>query len=91
MVEDICIYGMQMGVFRRMLEYKLAEKGGRLVKIDRYYPSSKTCSVCGQKKESLALSERTYRCEACGNEMDRDFNAAVNIRNEGLRILTAVA
>lgn len=79
------------GAFRRMLEYKLAEKGGRLVKIDRYYPSSKLCSVCGQKKESLALSERTYRCEACGNEMDRDLNAAVNIRNEGLRILTAVA
>lgn len=75
------------GMFRNMLAYKLAEKGGRLVKVDRYYPSSKLCSVCGHKKDSLELSERIYVCEHCNAEMDRDFNAAINIRNEGLRIL----
>lgn len=74
------------GMFRELLSYKLRERGKMLVKVDRFYPSSKTCSVCGRVKLELALSERIYRCE-CGNEMDRDVNAAVNIREEGRRIL----
>ena len=77
--------------FLTFLRYKLEDRGKKLVVIDRYYPSSKRCSNCGAVKNNLSLSERTYRCEACGNEMDRDLNAAVNIRNEGLRMLTAVA
>ena len=74
------------GMFRTMLGYKLAEKGGRLVKVDKYYPSSKLCSQCGSKKDSLELSERIYVCEHCAAEMDRDINAAINIRREGIRI-----
>ena len=74
------------GQFRRKVEEKLGRKGKAFVKVGRYYPSSKKCSCCGKVKESLPLSERTYRCE-CGNVMDRDWNAAVNIREEGIRIL----
>ncbi|MBR4061232.1 MAG: transposase [Lachnospiraceae bacterium] len=76
------------GQFVNMLSYKLEEQGKKLVKVDRYYPSSKTCSKCGKVKETLSLSERIYKCE-CGNEMDRDVNAAINLREEGRRILCA--
>ena len=76
------------GQFLNMLGYKLEEQGKKLVKVGRYYPSSKTCSKCGKVKETLALSERIYKCE-CGNEMDRDVNAAINLREEGRRILCA--
>ena len=73
------------GMLRSMLEYKLAERGGELVKVDRWYPSSKRCSCCGKIKEDLALNERMYVC-ICGNVMDRDVNAAVNIRQEAMRL-----
>ena len=76
------------GQFVNMLEYKLKEKGGKLIRIDRFYPSSKKCSRCGKVKSELKLSERIYRCE-CGNETDRDINAAINIREEGRRLLSA--
>ena len=76
------------GMFRNMLDYKLAWKGKELVKIDRFFPSSKKCSKCGKIKKELGLSERVYRC-TCGNEMDRDRNAAINIREEARRMLTA--
>lgn len=65
--------------FRRQLEYKTARTGAALRVIDRWYPSSKTCSKCGAVKAKLPLSERTYRCDSCGLVMDRDLNAAVNI------------
>lgn len=74
--------------FVNMLSYKLEERRKKMVKVDRYYPSSKTCSKCGKVKETLSLSERIYKCE-CGNEMDRDVNAAINLREEGRRILCA--
>ena len=67
------------GEFRRQLEYKTARSGAALRVIDRWYPSSKTCSKCGAVKAKLSLSERVYRCDACGLVMDRDLNAAVNI------------
>lgn len=67
------------GKFRRQLEYKTARTGARLHVIDRWYPSSKTCSQCGRVKAKLSLSERTYRCEHCGLVIDRDLNAAINI------------
>ena len=73
------------GQFLSMLGYKLEERGKYLIKVDRYFASSKICSVCGHKKKELALSERTYICE-CGNRIDRDINAAVNILKEGKRI-----
>ena len=67
------------GEFRRQLEYKTARTGARLHVVDRWYPSSKTCSKCGAVKAKLSLNERVYRCDGCGLVMDRDLNAAVNI------------
>ncbi|MBU8859325.1 MULTISPECIES: IS607 family element RNA-guided endonuclease TnpB [unclassified Micromonospora] len=64
---------------RCQLTYKISWNGGRLLVADRWYPSSKTCSGCGAVKAKLALSERTYVCEACGLVLDRDRNAALNL------------
>jgi len=65
--------------FRRQLEYKTAMAGGRLIVADRWFPSSKLCSVCGVKNETLELSERTWTCLSCGTFHDRDRNAARNL------------
>ncbi|AEF56798.1 transposase [Campylobacter phage vB_CcoM-IBB_35] len=75
--------------FIEKLSYKVAENQGCLVKIDTYYPSSKTCSNCGCIKESLKLAERTYHCEECVFETDRDLNASINILNLGLKNIVA--
>ena len=69
--------------FRRQLEYKTARTGARLHVIDRWYPSSKTCSNCGTVKAKLSLSERVYHCDKCGLVIDRDVNAAINIQVAG--------
>ena len=69
------------GTARRMLSYKCARNGGRLVLADRWFPSSKTCSGCGAVKTKLPLSERVFTCEACGLVLDRDVNAAINLRD----------
>lgn len=66
---------------RRQLEYKSKWLGKQLIIADRFFPSSKLCSSCGNKKETLKLSERTYICENCGLEIDRDLNAAINLAN----------
>ena len=71
------------GEFRRQLEYKTARSGAALHVVDRWYPSSKTCSKCGRVKAKLSLAERVYRCDGCGLVMDRDLNAAVNINVAG--------
>lgn len=63
----------------RMLSYKQAWRGGQISIVDRWFPSSKTCSGCGTVRGSLTLAERTFTCGACGLAMDRDLNAAVNI------------
>ena len=76
------------GLFREMLDYKLAWQGKKMVKVDRFFPSSKKCCKCGRIKKGLKLSERVYHCE-CGNEMDKDHNAAINIREEARRMLIA--
>lgn len=68
---------------RRQLEYKTAKTGAKLHVIDRWYPSSKTCSNCGSVKTKLSLKERTYKCEHCGLVIDRDLNAAINIMVAG--------
>lgn len=71
--------------FRRQLEYK-AEVYGREVRIiGRFQPTSKVCSNCGCKKDSISLSTRVFSCDHCGSEIDRDLNAAINIRTLGLR------
>lgn len=74
------------GLLTQMLEYKCNWYGRELIKINQYFPSSKTCSNCGNIKEQLSLKERTYSCDNCGFEMDRDLNAAINIKNSGLKI-----
>ena len=95
-VEDLNVAGMvknrclarsvsdaSLGEFRRQLEYKTARTGAVLRVVDRWYPSSKTCSNCGVVKAKLSLSERTFNCDACGLTIDRDLNAAINIKVAG--------
>ena len=65
--------------FRRQLEYKAAMRGGMVVVADRWFPSSKTCSVCGSVQEKLPLSIRQWTCPECGACHDRDLNAARNL------------
>lgn len=75
------------GEFRRQLEYKAKWYGKRVVEVDRFFPSSQLCSVCGNKWSGTKdLSVRYWTCPACGNIHDRDVNAAKNILNEGLRL-----
>jgi putative transposase len=73
------------GMFTSFLEYKLKEQGKQLIKVDKWFPSTKTCSNCGAVRE-VKLSERTYQC-TCGLNLDRDYNSALNIKKEGIRLL----
>lgn len=75
------IADMSFYEFRRQLQYKAEMRGGQVVVADRFYPSSKTCSVCGYKLESLPLSVRKWKCPGCGTDHDRDLNAAINLKN----------
>ncbi len=99
-VEDLHVAGMarrkglrngrsvaeaSMGELVRQLEYKTADRHAALVKVGRSYPSTQTCSQCGARTK-LALWQRVYRCNSCGLTLDRDVNAARNIRTEGLRL-----
>jgi len=67
--------------FRRQLDYKTKWYGSELVVIDRFFPSSKKCSCCGNIKQDLKLKDRIYICEKCDMKIDRDLNAAINIKN----------
>jgi len=93
-VEDLNVSGMQknhhlakaisdasFAEFRRMLEYKCPKYASELVIVDRYFPSSKTCSNCGAIKDDLTLNDRVFKCDSCGFEIDRDLNAAINLKN----------
>ena len=95
-IEDLNVAGMvknrhlarsvsdaALGEFRRQLEYKTARSGAVLRVVDRWFPSSKTCSNCGTVKAKLPLSERTFNCDDCGLSLDRDLNAAINIQVAG--------
>lgn len=73
--------------FTCMLKYKLESLGKKIIKIDKWYPSSKICSNCGVQKNIISLDERVYECKKCGLVLNRDLNAAINIKNEGLRLL----
>jgi len=77
-IQEQCLYE-----FSRQIQYKSNWNGIRHVKVDRYYPSSKTCSVCGHIKFNLKLSDRTFECCECGAVIDRDFNAALNLKAYG--------
>lgn len=97
-IEDLNVKGMMKnhklskaigdcswGMLLRQLEYKTNWSGKNLIKIDRWFPSSKTCSNCGNIKDELSLSERVYCCDTCSIEIDRDVNAAINIKNVALQ------
>lgn len=72
-------------MFTSFLAYKLHEQGKQFLKIGKWFPSTKTCSNCGNIK-NMTLSERIYSC-ICGVNLDRDYNAAINIKNEAIRLL----
>lgn len=97
-IEDLCVKGMlanhklaqavldsNFGEIRRQLEYKASWYGVHLVVIDRWFPSSKMCSVCGWIDEDQDLGDRVFICHECGLVIDRDLNAAINIQNEAVR------
>jgi len=74
------------GTFRCMIKYKATRAGRQLIVIDRWYPSSKTCSACGHLLTELSLKTRTWQCPSCGTRHDRDINAAKNILAAGLAV-----
>ena len=93
-IEDLNVSGMQKNhhlakaigdasfyEFRRMLEYKCKWYDSELIVVDRFFPSSKTCSNCGAIKDDLTLNDRVFKCDSCGFEIDRDLNAAINLKN----------
>lgn len=82
------IQEMNFGEFRRILKYKANWYGRKIVFIDRFYPSSKTCNHCGCINKKLKLSDRQWVCPDCGEIIERDYNAALNIRNEGIRLIS---
>ena len=85
LAESIC--EMNFGEFRRMLEYKANWYNRKIVFVNRFYPSSKTCHNCGYVNKDLKLSDRQWICPNCGEIIERDYNAALNILDEGLRII----
>lgn len=74
--------------FRYQIEYKAELYGIEVVLADRFYPSSKTCHKCGHIKKDLKLSDRIYRCDCCGNVVDRDVNASINLANYNIDSIT---
>ena len=81
------IQEMNFGEFKRILEYKAKWYNRRIVFVNRFYPSSKTCNHCGYIYKQLKLSDRQWICPECGQLIERDYNAALNILKEGLRII----
>ena len=77
------------GEIRRQLEYKTTSRGGRVLFVNAFFPSSKLCHVCLAKNESLTLADRTWQCSGCGTVHDRDLNAALNIRNHAVSYTVA--
>ena len=81
------VYDNGYGMLRNMLAYKLEEQGKVLVKVDRFFPSSKRCSVCHEVNHDLKLSDRQWTCKSCGTHHDRDKNSCKNLLDEGKDIL----
>ena len=81
------VYDNGYGMLREMLAYKLNAQGKMLVKVDRFFPSSKRCSVCHEVNHDLKLSDREWTCQSCGTHHDRDKNSCKNLLDEGKGIL----
>ena len=81
------IHDVAWGKFVSFLLYKAKMHGRTVIKIDQWFPSSKTCSYCGHKLDKLPLDIRHWECPECGITHDRDINAAINILREGQRLL----
>ncbi len=81
------IQELSINRFLGILRYKNEWYGRDVIEVDRYYPSSKLCNCCKNKNDDLKLSDREWKCDFCGSMNDRDLNAALNIRDEGVRIL----
>lgn len=79
-------YDNGFGIFRNMLKYKLEDLGKKLIIVDKYFPSSKLCNVCGHKNELLTITDKTWECPNCHTVHNRDINASINLKKEGLRI-----
>jgi putative transposase len=80
------ISDVSLSEFVTMVDYKAKFDGKHTVKVDRFFPSSKTCNCCGTINKDLKLSDREWTCENCDTELDRDYNAAVNIMTEGKKM-----
>ncbi len=78
-----------LGQLLRMLQTKMQTVGGRTILVDRFFPSTKTCSGCGHVKKRMPLKYRTYICLKCGLHIDRDLNAAINLCKKADRLLLA--
>ena len=94
-IEDLSLLGMTrlwgrkvndlaFGMFVQKLEHVASKYGTKMVKVDRFYPSSKTCSMCQYVNEHLSLCDRSWTCPSCGASHDRDLNASVNILRQGI-------
>ena len=83
----ISIFDLGYGTFLNYLSYKLKWLNKKLIKVDRYFPSSQLCSACNYRKSDLTLNQRSWVCPICGFKHDRDYNAAINIKKEGIRII----
>ena len=79
---------VSLGAFYTMLEYKANWNEKTIVKIDRFFPSSKACNVCNYINQDLTLKDREWTCKSCNTVHDRDFNASINIKKQGLKILS---
>lgn len=86
---SLSVSDVGLGEFIRQIEYKSDAFGGRVVKVGRFFASSKTCNDCGYINQELELKDRTWTCQGCGIIHDRDWNAAKNIEQEALRIVSA--
>src|SRR5215469_9989693 len=76
-----------LGQLLQFFATKMQAVGGQTIFVDRFFPSTKTCSGCGQVKKRMPLKYRTYCCLKCGLNIDRDLNAAINLEREARRIL----
>ena len=83
----ISIFDLGYGTFLNYLKYKLEWLNKKLIKVDKYYPSSQLCSSCTYRKTNLTLNQRSWTCPKCGSKHDRDYNAAINIKKEGIRMV----